>query len=101
MARGCSSSASSEAPTFDWLPAGPGKRHRPPACLDDPSLGQGTSDLAHLGPFASGTDGELSGGLELGLHSAQSTNDAFDRFGADRVEQLLPHSPREGPGPGQ
>jgi hypothetical protein len=106
MAGGCSSSAARSS-TFDLLlqsqvsatvlrghqMRGAAKRER----LDDPSRGQGTSDIAHPGPFASGTDGELGGGLELGLHSTKSANDAST--GRRRpVNQLLPHSPL---GPGQ
>jgi hypothetical protein len=74
---------------------GAAKRER----LDDPPVGQGAGDLARPGPITSGTDGELGRGIELRLDGAQATDDAFDRFGADGVEQLLPHTPRESLGP--
>ena len=89
-------------------------RYAPPSCgrhqvggaakrkrLDDPAVGQGTSDLARPGPFAPGADGELGRGIELGRDGAEAAHDACDRFGADRVEQLLPHTPRKGAGPAE
>jgi hypothetical protein len=54
------------------------------------------NNLARPGPFAPGADGEFSRGVRMGRHGPQAAHDAFHRFGADRVEQLLPHTPCEG-----
>jgi hypothetical protein len=69
--------------------------------LDDPARSKRASNLAWSEPFAPGTDGELGRGVELGRHGAQTAHDARDRFGADRIEQLPPHTPCEGPTPGE
>ena len=69
--------------------------------LDDPAFGQGTSDLARPGPFAPGADGKLGRRIELGLDRAEAAHNACDRFGSDRVEQLLPHTPRKSAGPAE
>ena len=64
--------------------------------LDDPAVGQRASDLARPGLLTSGTDGELGAGIGLGRDRAETTHDLFDRFGADRVQQLSSHAPCEG-----
>jgi hypothetical protein len=64
--------------------------------LDDPALGQSTSDLARPGPCASDANGEFGRGIGLGWDGTEAADDAGDRFGANRIEQLPAHAPGKG-----